>query len=485
MKAKTKKKASRQIIQKRKLESAALTSFDLGLSWRVGLLGILFAAGASSFWLFCDSIITSKVSFMSWRIWNETNVTEYSDIPSLELTLLERYDLVHKAAIRTSSKNGVRGLVLTEPVLQGDMLLMIPEYNTITVSTLEKEHPNIRALLKSIFSMNQINKRYHPTIEELLIVTAGLLEHLKGPVSYFHPYLKSLPHNVSQMGLYWTEQERNCVLYQDNSFYSIETLPTFRHVFASLREGFAPLARVNDTTAEWMYVMAKTRAFGNSLVPVLDLANHNSAVSVSPFVTLSKQSGVKMHYLVATQSWNTSEPLWNSYRHMSVTNMAEWYGFVDYETATFVSSPTLIADMKQHAQYSNDKRFHQLCFDANLDFFGELVPTGYVQAQWGQLRQKTFMMPGQPTELTYHCLRVLLNAPANDSVMAQYVYTKLEHDQERHRQLASHPVCQADTGAFPLIRQSNKIAADLLEHAMAVAQAAIDNKSKYPSIEYL
>ena len=311
-----------------------------------------------------------------------------------------------------------------------------------------------------------------------MTVIAGLLEHhIKGEDSYFYPYLQTLPHNVSQLGLYWTDDERKCVL-QDRAGYDAAALRDFQAAFAALRDRFPPMSSVEDKIAEWMFVMVRTRAFGSRLIPVLDLANHNAAFSVSPFV-LKNDRGALTDYLVATQDWNTSDPVYNSYGPLSVQEMAEEYGFVD-EAAAYVQAPSLAADMEIHAQQSTDTKFKNLCVETNLKFFGA-VPTGLVEAQYKHMKQSTFLMAGRPTPLAFECFRAALDAPDGASV-ARYLAGKLRHDINRYQELATAPDCQAETGAFPLIRRSNQITAALLEKALTVAEAGARGAIEYPGI---
>jgi len=92
-----------------------------------------------------------------------------------------------------------------------------------------------------------------------------------------------------------------------------------------------------------MYIIVTTRAFGPRLVPVLDLANHNAAFSVSPF-TLRNDRNTPTHYLVATKDWKQSDHVYNSYGSRSVQEMAEMYGFVD-PSAAYVTVASLADDM--------------------------------------------------------------------------------------------------------------------------------------------
>jgi len=87
-----------------------------------------------------------------------------------------------------------------------------------------------------------------PTPGELLTVTSGLLEYAKKEGSFFHPYFQTLPRNISGLGLYWTKEERMCVV-DERDGSNAETLRDFRTAFDALRRQFTPLSKIEDKTA--------------------------------------------------------------------------------------------------------------------------------------------------------------------------------------------------------------------------------------------
>ena len=176
-------------------------------------------------------------------------------------------------------------------------------------------------------------------------------------------------------------------------------------------------------------------------------------------------------------------PVYNSYgHHLTVDQLFASYGYVP-TMAVLVTAPSLTNAMEQHAQTTDtldDPLFRQLCIGAEMQFFGPHVPDSVVvSARYHAQEQTTTLRPGRPTQLTYQCLRVVLNN-SDGTAMAQWLVPYLRFDiQQLDDALA---VDCADNDNTPHVRV-NRMAREALQFALDVAVAQKDDND-YPGIAY-
>ena len=229
----------------------------------------------------------------------------------------------------------------------------------------------------------------------------------------FHSYFETLPATAQPLlGIYWTERQHACVF--GRGYRSSSTAPTsltaFRAAWSILREErpTLPLHTVTPNVAEYMYAMVLTRGFGECLVPVLDLANHDPLQAVPPFTTnrprpqsktqtQRRQTQQTTHILVATQNMSAGTPVYNSYgHHLAVDQLFASYGYLP-TMAVLVTAPSL----------TNMPLFRQLCIGAEMQFFGPHVPDSVVvSARYHAQEQTTTLRPGRPTQLTLSLIHI-------------------------------------------------------------------------------
>jgi hypothetical protein len=398
-----------------------------------------------------------------------------------------------KVAIRDSPLGGT-GLFSTQFIPKNSVIVQIPLEYKITPALVENRYPYLggmvdRALLSSLHEVvgGDASSSSVPSRGQILTVLAALLEYMKGEASIFHSYFSILPRNVSSMAFYWTKEELQCVVYPKDAMDLQTNLKIFKTVMATIVDQFPPLQHNTTTTvtttAEWLYVMVKTRGFGNDgvLIPILDSTNHDPTLAVSPFVPMSSlpHRGVieNAHYLIATHDIPPNTEIFNSYSdYLSPTIMAAHYGFVVDTTATqkaaFVDSYTIHQDMIQQAGKKGMKNtpFIEQCTTTtsnNALFYGNVTPSLVVEAHWMGASKSIQFVPFQPTPSTYDCLCWMLNNTTDRTKVFKYIVTKLQTEIARYEEImvTRKQECQEQSergNNFALIHETNVVMADLL-----------------------
>jgi len=434
------------------------------------------------------AVLVNETHFLPWM----SSASSLSSSSSID-QLLQDWELEGKVAIQEFSIG--RGVVATQDIAKGEVILSVPTHDLAAEA--RQHYPRLQPLIEqSLKGLQQLqlgngqkdesNVKRYTSIALLLLVHLGSVPD-QSKRSPWKSYLQTLPSNVSNTGFYWTMEERQCIVTSGVGVDTfIRELETFRAVVHYLGESFEPLLRLREKhhqahimqQAEWLYLMSVTRSFGGNFLPIVDMANHSPLQSVSPFMTKGVAS------LIATQDIASGTQVYNSYGILSPLATAERYGFVDMENTAYIEVPSIREDLLQHVNTKNVS----VCTNAVIAVFGN-VTEQIMQAEMPahlyptkqKLSQSTYMKPFRPLEITYACVRVLLQTEEDEKV-ADYMSEKLKEDFERYNHMANDERCQSSQGNYPLIRQANAAMAKGLHAAYEVARSAAEGAIPYPDI---
>lgn len=387
--------------------------------------------------------------------------------------------------VQVVEMEGKKGATIAKKdIRKGEIIMKAEPLDTLPNNSVEHEkwYPSLVDMLKEARSLQLSTSPEHevPSVQDLVTAAVLLMELHKGDMSHWHAYIEALPQNVSQMAWYWSPEEVECTVPRLDGTKTAEIhqsrLRNFHTIFDPVWEKFALsmdiASQVSTNETEWAFQMIKTRAFSGKLIPIFDMANHDPTKSATVFNTPDGTT-----YLVATQAYSAGEEVYNNYNPMPPSDIAEKYGFVD-PNAAFVNAPSITQDLMD----SPNTWDIDFCVKNEMLFFGN-VTERRVEAKLYDLQQTRYYKPFHPTELTYQCVRVLIQSEYGPAI-AKYIAEKLIEDISVYEAMASAQRCQSQSGNFPMIKEVNAVTAKLLRGALEVAQKAARGLIEYPGIEY-
>ena len=371
-----------------------------------------------------------------------------------------------------------RGLVAARTIRKGEVTLVadVPDLG----GEMARLEPSLPALLKeanqaALQEEKSISTR--PDTSNLLSTLRflQLIDIEKDPK--WVAYEEALPKNVSSMAWYWTPEERQCVVPRPGDQRAPHKLAAFHATMQKVAQQsdlVRQLYQTNPLRAEWVYLMFKTRGFGDlSFLPAASMLNHNPLQAVPPFVVPQRQKV----YFVAPHDIPEGTPVYNNYGELSTVHTAEVYGFAtSYNESAYFESPSIQRDLIRSPNTHDIDR----CTVEPPLFFGN-VGDQVVEAQYAGSRNYFHFKSFVPTQSTMLCLQLLVNSQ-DEVKVARYVAEKLQDDYQQYATRANSPACQSDEGNFPIIQKTNEVTAQLMFDAYRYAEkvVAAEGRIAYP-----
>ena len=276
--------------------------------------------------------------------------------------------------------------------------------------------------------------------------------------------------------LHWTPEAYTCVVPRPDSHHVYAAFEIYTQVVEELKARFPPLRAVSTETIEYAYLIKKTRGFGDKLLPIMDMANHNPLKAHPVFVQVRE----KRAYFIATDDMKAGDEVFNFYGPLSPMNSAEEYGFVDPNTPYFD-----VPSIHRELLTSPGTRKEVMCTQDPVRFFGNMTEQVVYAEGVGTNRFSAYYKAFMPTELAYACIRVLLQTE-DDTKVSAYVAKKLKEDLLRYKEMTLAPHCQPNStsldSAYTIIQSANRVTARLMYGAFKEAKRASKGEIAYPGI---
>ena len=279
-----------------------------------------------------------------------------------------------------------------------------------------------------------------------------------------------------KIALHWTPKEYKCVVPRPDSHHVYAAFEIYTQVIEELQARFPPLRAASPETIEYAYVIKRTRGFGDKLLPIMDMANHNPLKAHPVFLQVRERKA----YFIATGDLNAGDEVFNFYGTLSPMNSAEQYGFVDPGTPYF-DVPSIHREVLTSPRTRNEA----VCTQDPVRFFGNMTEQVVFAEGFGTTRFSSYYKAFMPTELAYTCIRVLLQTK-DDTKVSAYVAKKLKEDLLRYKEMTLAPHCQTNSTSvdsnYAIIQSANRVTARLMYGAFKEAKRASKGEIAYPGI---
>src|SRR3990172_4119593 len=219
---------------------------------------------------------------------------------------------------RRPNQNGIYGFYAMKPIAPEQVLVKVPDQLVIGPDV-NSGLPNWNKMVKIIYNV-AVEKR-------------------KGPDSFFELAFKVLPtlENYREYHPFFMSAEEQAGLEKiyDHSRLFKQSYQSELTSIIDLIQKFQGDWVFSDAEITWAYFVYKTRAWGDGVIPVLDMFNHSNNLGAmkinktEPVMGPDGQPDTKYHLIVSRVDYYPGDQVYLSYGNKDNFRLAYDYGFQD------------------------------------------------------------------------------------------------------------------------------------------------------------